>query len=100
MVRSHWCLPKSFVGMAGYLEALPTSAAQAVAIGEAAAIPTIVLSAGNTPPQLLDERDQMAHRSPRGEHIIARKSGHWIQLDEPDLVVEAIRKMVGWTKPS
>jgi pimeloyl-ACP methyl ester carboxylesterase len=100
MVRAHWCLPKSFVGMAGYLEALPTSAAQAVALGEPAPIPIIVLSAGNTPPQLLEERDQMADRSPRGRHIIARKSGHWIQLDEPELVVEAIREMVGWTKPS
>jgi pimeloyl-ACP methyl ester carboxylesterase len=100
MVRAHWCMPKSFLGMAGYLEGLPTSAVEAVAFGEPAAIPIIVLSAGNAPPQLLEERDQMAHRSPRGEHIIARKSGHWIQLDEPELVVEAIREMVRWTKPS
>jgi pimeloyl-ACP methyl ester carboxylesterase len=100
MVRAHWCLPKSFLGMAGYLEALPASAAEAVALREPAAIPIIVLSAGNAPPQQLEERDQMAHRSPRGQHIIARKSGHWIQLDEPELVVEAIREMVTWTKPS
>jgi pimeloyl-ACP methyl ester carboxylesterase len=100
MVRAHWCLPKSFVGMAEYLQALPTSAAEAVALGEPTVIPIIVLSAANAPPQPLAERDQIAHRSPRGRHIIARKSGHWIQLDEPDLVVEAIREMVGWTKPS
>ena len=65
-----------------------------VALGEPAPIPIIVLSAGNTPPQLLEERDQMADRSPRGRHIIARKSGHWIQLDEPRLVVDAIREMI------
>jgi pimeloyl-ACP methyl ester carboxylesterase len=100
MVRAHWCLPKSFLGMAGYLEALPASAAEAIALREPAAIPIIVLSAANAPPQQLEERDQMAHRSPRGQHIIARKSGHWIQLDEPELVVEAIREMVTWTKPS
>jgi pimeloyl-ACP methyl ester carboxylesterase len=100
IVRAHWCLPKSFLGMAEYLEALPTSAAEAVALGEPAALPIIVLSAANAPPQQLEERDQMAHRSPRGRHIIARKSGHWIQLDEPELVVEAIREMVRWTKPS
>ena len=100
MVGAHWCLAKSFVGMAEYLEALPASAAQAAALGEPAAIPVIVLSAGDAPPQLLKERDGMVHRSPRGRHIIARKSGHWIQLDEPELVVESIREMVGWTKPS
>jgi pimeloyl-ACP methyl ester carboxylesterase len=100
MVRAHWCLPKSFLGMAEYLQALPTSAAEAVALGESRATPVTVLSAANTPPEQLQERDGMAHRSPRGRHIIARKSGHWIQLDEPELVVEAIREMVAWTKPS
>ena len=87
-------------GWLNIFESLPTSAAEAVALGEPDAIPIIVLSAANAPPQQLEERDQMARRSPRGRHIIARKSGHWIQLDEPELVVEAIREMVGWTKPS
>ena len=100
MVRAHWCLPKSFLGMAGYLESLPVSAAEAVAMGEAAPIPVTVLSAANSTPEQLEVRNQMALRSPRGRHIIARKSGHWIQLDEPELVVEAIREMVAWTKPS
>jgi hypothetical protein len=27
-------------------------------------------------------------------HIVAEKSGHWIQLDEPDVVVNAIREAV------
>ena len=28
--------------------------------------------------------------SSHGRHIVARKSGHWIQLDEPELVTGAI----------
>jgi pimeloyl-ACP methyl ester carboxylesterase len=97
MVRAHWCLPKSFVAMAGYLESLPESARETVASDS---FPIIVLSASNAPPEQLKERDEIIRRSPHGRHTIARKSGHWIQLDEPELVVEAIREMAGSIKPS
>lgn len=100
MVRAHWCLPKSFQGMAAYLESLPVSAGEAAALEEPAEIPVIVLSAGNATPEQLAEREALARRSPRGRHIIARKSGHWIQLDEPELVVGAIREMIGLIRPS
>ena len=98
MVRAHWCQPKSFEGMAAHLESLPASAQEAAAMGDAEGIPITVLSAANSTPEQLEERDALARRSPRGQHIIARKSGHWIQLDEPELVVQAIREMT--TKPS
>jgi pimeloyl-ACP methyl ester carboxylesterase len=101
MVRAHWCLPRSFLGMAEYLESLPASAAESVALGEPeAAIPITVLSASNSTPEQIKERDAWVHRSPRGRHILARKSGHWIQLDEPRLVVETIREMVDSIRPS
>jgi pimeloyl-ACP methyl ester carboxylesterase len=94
MVRAHWCQPKSFEGMAAYLESLPASAREAAAIGDAQGIPITVLSAANSTPEQLKEREALARRSPRGRHTIARKSGHWIQLDEPELVVQAIREMI------
>jgi pimeloyl-ACP methyl ester carboxylesterase len=100
MVRAHWCQSKSFLGMAAYLESLPASASEAAAIGAPETIPVTLLSAANATAEQLEERDAMARRSPRGQHIIARKSGHWIQLDEPELVVAAIREMVGLIKPS
>ncbi len=100
MVRAHWCLPKSFRGMADYLESLPASAEEAAALGEPETIPVTVLSASNATPQQLEEREAWARRSPRGRHVIARKSGHWIQLDEPELVVSAIREMIGLIRPS
>jgi pimeloyl-ACP methyl ester carboxylesterase len=100
MVRAHWCLQKSFNGIAGYLESLPASAAEAVALGQPRTIPVTVLSGANATPAELEEREVLARRSPRGRHIIARKSGHWIQLDEPDVVLAAIREMVDLLKPS
>ena len=42
----------------------------------------------------LDLQDDLARLSSRSEHIIAEHSGHYIHHDEPDLVVDAIHKMV------
>lgn len=94
MVRSHWCTPKSFIGMAAYLESLPASAAEAARLEVPENIPIIVLSAANSTPEQIEEREEGARRSVRGKHIVARESGHWIQLDEPELVVEAIREAI------
>ena len=33
----------------------------------------------------------LAKRSPHGEYRLAQKSGHWIQRDQPEVVVQAIR---------
>jgi pimeloyl-ACP methyl ester carboxylesterase len=95
MVRAHWCDPKSFLAMAAYLESLPASAAEAARLDPVETIPVTILSAANSTPEQIEEREQMALRSPRGRHIIARKSGHWIQLDEPELVGAAIREIIG-----
>lgn len=100
MVRAHWCQPKSFLGLGNYLEWLPASAAEAHALVEPANLPVIVLSAANSTPEQLQEREALAGRSPHGRHIIAAKSGHWIQLDEPELVVQAVREMVRLIRPS
>jgi pimeloyl-ACP methyl ester carboxylesterase len=37
---------------------------------------------------------ELATRSPQGEQIVARKSGHYIQNDEPPLVIDAVRRVV------
>ncbi len=99
MVRAHWCESKSFLGLAAYLESLPASSAEAAALGEST-IPVTILSAANATPEQLEEREALARRSPRGQHIVAAESGHWIQLDEPELVVQAIREMMERVKPS
>jgi pimeloyl-ACP methyl ester carboxylesterase len=94
MIRAHWCHPKSFRGLADYLESLPASSAEAAALGELPPIPVTILSAANATKLERDEREELLHRSPAGKHIVAPNSGHWIHLDEPDLVLEAIREMV------
>jgi pimeloyl-ACP methyl ester carboxylesterase len=95
MIRAHWCQPKGFLGMNEYFKSLPVSSAEAAALPEPPPnIPVVVLSASNSTPAQLAEREAMARHSSHGAHIVARKSGHWIHLDEPELVLDAIRRLV------
>jgi pimeloyl-ACP methyl ester carboxylesterase len=95
MIQAHWCQPKGFLGMSEYFKYLPQSAAEAAACLEPSPdIPVVALSASNSTPDQLAERAAMARRSSCGAHIVAEKSGHWIHLDEPELVLDAIREMV------
>ncbi len=83
------------------------AAARIATLGD---IPLVVLSAGLSPisagsgisasdveqfkvlaPQLQAE---LAALSPRGRQSVAEKSGHYIQVDQPELVVAAIRDVV------
>ncbi len=96
MIRAHWCQPKSFLGMSAYLESLPLSCAEAAGLPNSSHIPITILSAAGSPAAQLAEREALARASPQGKHVIAARSGHWIHLDEPGLVIQAIREMVEW----
>jgi pimeloyl-ACP methyl ester carboxylesterase len=100
MVQAHWCQPKAFLGMAEYFKSLPASSEQAAALSDLPQIPVSILSAANSTPTQLAERDATPSRSPHGKHIVVPASGHWIHLDQPQLVLETIREMVesGHTK--
>jgi pimeloyl-ACP methyl ester carboxylesterase len=98
MIQSHWCDPKCFEGMARYLEALPQSAAavaQELSLMDALRdVPLTVLSAGNASPIQRAEHEILARRSSSGKIEVVPGSGHWIQVDRPDALIQAIRKMV------
>jgi len=65
-------------------------------------IPLIVLSAGKPDfditqdvlQKLQELQADLASESPQGVHIVASESGHAIQLDKPELVIDAIRQVV------
>jgi pimeloyl-ACP methyl ester carboxylesterase len=85
------------------------SDAQVREVGSLGSIPLIVLTArdhGDPPPDLpadlIAAYEQMFQElqrdlvrlSTRGTHVMAERSGHFIQRDEPELVVAAIRQVV------
>ncbi len=84
MICMHWSDEKCFTAMAEYLERLPLSAKTAEEAGWPTGIPIIALIAAGTTPNF-----------PEGAvRCVATRSGHWIQLDEPELVVETIRELL------
>jgi pimeloyl-ACP methyl ester carboxylesterase len=91
MVAAHWCNPGSFLGMAAHFEALPASADEMREAALSNGIPVTVLTAGKNPPVPEEAIRAIAHNA---RHVVARESGHWIHLDQPDLVVEAVVEMV------
>jgi pimeloyl-ACP methyl ester carboxylesterase len=98
IIQSHWCDPKCFEGMARYLETLPQSAAavaRELALTEVLRdVPLIVLSAGNASPVQRAEHETLARRSSQGRIEVVTGSGHWIQVDRPDAVIQAICEMI------
>ena len=94
IVQAQWCQPKCFRAMADHLRALPETAAVARSANAVADIPLVVVSAADQPADVLEAHRQLARLSPRGRHVIAARSGHWIQLDRPDLVIDTIRDVV------
>jgi pimeloyl-ACP methyl ester carboxylesterase len=93
-VRAHWSRPKGFIAMAEYLEALPACAAAGLTMSVPANIPVTILSAGNATAEELLERDTWAARSERGRHLQVPGTGHWLQLERPDLIVATVREMI------
>jgi pimeloyl-ACP methyl ester carboxylesterase len=94
LIRSHWCRPGCFTAMAAYLESLPANAVSRVAAFLPDHIPVTVLSAADASETSLAEHRSLAEGSRSGRHIIAEKSGHWILLDQPELVVASVKEML------
>ena len=90
------------------IKAFPESAVQAAASGSFGDLPLAVLShdpdnPGNDLPldlsksineQMQKMQEELAHLSTRGTQTIARNSSHYVQVDRPDIVIEAVRKVV------
>ncbi len=100
-VQEHWSKPKAFGGMRQHLAALPSCSADmmrgADAFGD---IPVVVLSAGRRDPRWIAADASLARRSTNGRHILSPGSGHWVHLDDPDLVVAVIRDVVARARAS
>ena len=94
LLSRQWSQPKCFEAMAEYLRYLPANAEEASALNRLDRFPLAVLSSAAASPEELREHQSLAALSPNGKHRIADGAGHWIPLDRPDLVVEAVRWVV------
>jgi pimeloyl-ACP methyl ester carboxylesterase len=93
-IQAHWSHPKSFASLASHLANLPASAADAAAVTAFPDLPMAVVCAGGLRPDLQRQHERLATFSPSGRFVRASTTGHWIQLDDPALVVGLIREVV------
>jgi len=93
-VQAHWSDPKCFRALAGHLRVLQEAAAFMGALKRLPDVPLVVVSSGELPPEEMQEQREMARLSSAGRHVIAARSGHWIQFDEPALVIDAIQDVL------
>ena len=94
IVQALWCQPKCFRAMADHLGALHETAAFMASLRSLPDVPVVVISSGRQPDDVIAAQRELARLSPQGRHLVARDSGHWIQFDEPDLVVRVLREVV------
>jgi pimeloyl-ACP methyl ester carboxylesterase len=94
LVQALWSEPRCFRGMADYLNALGVIGDAAAEVASLGDLPLAVLSGGDRTAEVLAQHRHLARLSSRSRHVVAAGSGHWIQFDEPDLLVTAIREIV------
>jgi pimeloyl-ACP methyl ester carboxylesterase len=94
VVQALWCQPKCFYAMAEHLGVLEREGVSLSGFSPPGDIPVIVISSGNQPPEQIAAHRMLAERSADGRHVIAGRSAHWVQFDEPELVVALVRELV------
>jgi pimeloyl-ACP methyl ester carboxylesterase len=90
------------------INAFPASAAETAITGSLSDLPLAVLShdpdkpSSDLPPDLAKPtkeawekmQEELAHLSTRGTQTVAKNSAHYIQIDRPDVVIDAVRNVV------
>jgi len=91
IVAAHWSAPSFYRGLATHLRAVPASVTEMHDAPPISEISVLLLTAGTAEPL---SAESLARIGTTAEQKIATNSGHWIHLDEPELVLEAVRAMV------
>jgi pimeloyl-ACP methyl ester carboxylesterase len=94
VIAAHWCRPASFAGMAAHVLSLPDSAEEMWALAPLDVRAIVITGGRNTSPP------DPAPALPNAKRIRAEGSGHWVQLDEPSVVIGAIREMIETVRAS
>jgi pimeloyl-ACP methyl ester carboxylesterase len=96
LARGFWTRPQFFEALGSQIESIGASARAVPVDQEFGDLPLVVISGElNSDAGQLARQQRLAARSTRGRHVVAEGSGHWIPLDRPDVVVDAVREVLG-----
>jgi Predicted hydrolases or acyltransferases (alpha/beta hydrolase superfamily) len=90
VVAAHWSRPSFYAGMRNHIMSIPDTVREMHEAEPIREIPVRVLTPGKSTP--LSE-SCLRSIGTNAQQIIAPASEHWIHLDEPDLVIGAIREL-------
>ncbi len=91
IVAAHWSSPAYFRGMTAHIQGVPGTVMEMLDAAPIVGMPVVLLTPGQ--PKAISEAD-LQKIGPDAEQLIAEKSGHWVHLDEPELVIAQIRSMM------
>ena len=102
-----FCRPQFIAAVRAEADAQEANSAEVRSLGTLGNLPLVVLShdadkvrfPGNLTEPVNrawgEMQEELAHLSSNGSHVVVKGSGHDIQLDRPEAVVDAIRRVVG-----
>jgi len=90
-VAAHWSRPAYYAGMSAHVQAVPDTVREMRDAASVRGIPVLLLTPGSASP--LSEA-QLRRIGDNAEQLLAPASAHWIHLDQPQLVIDAIRDRV------
>jgi pimeloyl-ACP methyl ester carboxylesterase len=95
-LRYFWTQPKFFEALGSQIDSICASAAEVLreAPGPFGDLPLVTISSTDPPERTRQRQEALVRLSTRGSHVVASNSGHWIPLDQPDVVVDAIKDVL------
>jgi pimeloyl-ACP methyl ester carboxylesterase len=91
LIAAQWSRAQNFRAMAEMLEALPACVEELRSPALPAELPVAILSAASSTAEELRERDGWLMGVVEAQHLVLPETGHWLHLERPEEVAEAIR---------
>jgi len=90
IVAAHWSSPKFYRGFQAHIRAVPATVME-MHVAEPLMMPVTLLTPGDAEPLCAA---RLAAIGSDVRQVIAEKSGHWVHLDEPEVVLGVIQEML------
>ena len=96
VLGSMWTRPRFFEALGSQIEHVCPSANELLreARNDLGNLPVIVISSAAAHERRLAADLALSQRSREGRHLLAPESGHWVPLDAPQVVIDAIVEIV------
>ena len=99
-LRHFWKQERFFNALSSQIETVCQSAVETLEAGTDAFhdLPLVTISCTDPGGVRLQLQEKLVRHSRTGRHVVASNSGHWIPLDQPEVVIETITQVVSETR--